>query len=623
MCGIVGYVGSKQVVPVIIDGLRRLEYRGYDSAGIAVAGNGEGLQIRRAEGKLRNLEEAIRLKPLHGTYGIGHTRWATHGRPTEENAHPHRDCTGNIVVVHNGIIENYLQLKKQLRDEGHKFQTETDTEIIAHLIEKYMKSGNGHRVTLEQAVRCAAKLMTGVFAISVISSDEPNKIVSARNGPPAVIGLGKDEYFVASDVPAILYHTRDLFFLADGDLAVITPQGVKLTDFDGNPIERQVQHVTWDPIMAEKGGFKHFMLKEIFEQPRAVRDTTLGRVSLDSGKVFLDEMEISEAEFKSLDKINIAACGTSWHAGLAAKFMTERLARVPVEVDYASEWRYRDPIVGKNDLTMLITQSGETADTIAALREARAKGSKTVGICNVVGSMVTREANGTIYTHAGPEIGVASTKAFTAQLTAAFLFALYLAEVRGEVSPEQSKKLIAELQKMPGKLETLLSHEEETEDLAKEYHRATDFLFLGRGIHYPIALEGALKLKEISYIHAEGYPAGEMKHGPNALIDEDLPVVIIATKDNNDKESVLRYDKTLSNLKEVKARSGVVIAIATEGDEEIRESADRVIYVPAAPEVLSPILEIVPLQLLAYHIAVRRGCDVDQPRNLAKSVTVE
>jgi len=619
MCGIVGYVGSKRVVPVIIDGLRRLEYRGYDSAGIAVAGNGEGLQVRRAEGKLRNLEEAIRLKPLDGTYGIGHTRWATHGRPTEENAHPHRDCTGRIVVVHNGIIENYLQLKKQLTQEGHKFQTETDTEIIAHLVEKHMHGG----ASLEEAVRCAAKLMTGVFAISVISADEPNKIVSARNGPPAVIGLGKDEYFVASDVPAILYHTRDLFFLADGDLAVITPQGVKVTDFDGNSIDRKVQHVTWDPIMAEKGGFKHFMLKEIFEQPRAVRDTTLGRVSLDSGKIFLDEMEISEAEFKALNKVNIAACGTSWHAGLAGKFMIERLARVPVEVDYASEWRYRDPIVAKGDITMLITQSGETADTIAALREARAKGSKTIGICNVVGSMVTREANGTIYTHAGPEIGVASTKAFTAQLTAAFLFALYLAEVRGEVSPEEAKKLIAELQRMPGKLEALLSHEEETEDLAKEYHRATDFLFLGRGIHYPIALEGALKLKEISYIHAEGYPAGEMKHGPNALIDEDLPVVIIATKDDNDKESVLRYDKTLSNLKEVKARSGVVIAIASEGDEEIREAADHVLYVPQAPEILSPILEIVPLQLLAYHIAIRRGCDVDQPRNLAKSVTVE
>jgi glutamine---fructose-6-phosphate transaminase (isomerizing) len=626
MCGIVGYVGNKRVVPVIIDGLRRLEYRGYDSAGIAVAGNGEGLQVRRAEGKLRNLEEAIRLKPLDGTYGIGHTRWATHGRPTEENAHPHRDCTGKVVVVHNGIIENYLQLKKQLSEEGHKFSTETDTEIIAHLVERYMSqsaNGNGRGYLLEEAVRKALKQMTGVYAIAAISVDEPNKIVAARNGPPAVIGLGKDEYFVASDVPAILYHTRDLFFLADGDLAVITPQGVKLTDFEGNAIERQVQHVTWDPIMAEKGGFKHFMLKEIFEQPRAVRDTTLGRVSLDSGKVFLDEMDITEAQFKAARKVNIAACGTSWHAGQAGKFMVERLARVPVEVDYASEWRYRDPIVEKDAITMLITQSGETADTIAALREARAKGSKTLGICNVVGSMVTREANGTIYTHAGPEIGVASTKAFTAQLTALFLFALYLAEVRGEVNPEEAKKLISELQRIPGKLEALLAHEHEVEELAKEYQRAQDFLFLGRGIHYPIALEGALKLKEISYIHAEGYPAGEMKHGPNALIDEDLPVVIIATKDENDTGSVLRYDKTLSNLKEVKARSGVVIAIATEGDEDIREAADHVLYVPAAPELLLPILEIVPLQLLAYHIAVRRGCDVDQPRNLAKSVTVE
>lgn len=626
MCGIVGYVGNKRVVPVIIDGLRRLEYRGYDSAGIAVAGNGDGLQVRRAEGKLRNLEEAIRLKPLDGTYGIGHTRWATHGRPTEENAHPHRDCTGKIVVVHNGIIENYLQLKKQLADEGHKFTTETDTEIIAHMVERYMKqsaNGSGHGLSLEEAVRKSVKQMTGVFAIAAISADEPNKIVAARNGPPAVIGLGKDEYFVASDVPAILYHTRDLFFLADGDLAVITPQGVKLTNFDGKPIERQVQHVTWDPIMAEKGGFKHFMLKEIFEQPRAVRDTTLGRVSLDSGKVFLDEMDITEAEFRAATKVNIAACGTSWHAGQAGKFMIERLARIPVEVDYASEWRYRDPIVEKNAITMLITQSGETADTIAALREARAKGSKTLGICNVVGSMVTREANGTVYTHAGPEIGVASTKAFTAQLTALFLFALHLAEVRGAVNTDEAKKLISELQRIPAKLETLLAREEDTEELAKEYQRAQDFLFLGRGIHYPIALEGALKLKEISYIHAEGYPAGEMKHGPNALIDEDLPVVIIATKDDNDPGSVLRYDKTLSNLKEVKARSGVVIAVATEGDEDIEEAADHVLYVPAAPELLSPILEIVPLQLLAYHIAVRRGCDVDQPRNLAKSVTVE
>src|SRR5881394_1961815 len=624
MCGIVGYVGKKQVVPVIIDGLRRLEYRGYDSAGIAVAGNGEGLQIRRAEGKLRNLEEVIRSKPLDGTYGIGHTRWATHGRPTEENAHPHRDCSGKVVVVHNGIIENYVSLKKKLAEEGHRFTTETDTEVIAHLVEKYfLKTANGHRPSLEECVRKTVGQLSGVFALAVIAVDEPNKIVAARNGPPAVIGLGKDEYFVASDVPAILYHTRDLFFLADGDLAVITPQGVQLTDFNGQPIVRQLQHVTWDPIMAEKGGFKHFMLKEIYEQPRAVRDTTLGRISQETGHVFLDEMEITEAEFKAAKKINIAACGTSWHAAQAGKFMLERLARLPVEVDYASEWRYRDPIIPSDTITVLISQSGETADTIAAQREAKAKKSKTLAICNVVGSMITREAAGTIYTHAGPEIGVASTKAFTGQLTALYIFAMYLAQVRDVMKPEQARSAMLELTRIPAKLEHLLAQDEACDDLAKRYQKVHDFLFLGRGIHYPIALEGALKLKEISYIHAEGYPAGEMKHGPNALIDENLPVVVIATRDQSDPDSVLRYEKTISNLKEVKARSGVVIALATEGDEEIKESADHVLYIPPAPEELSPILAIVPLQLLAYHIAVRRGCDVDQPRNLAKSVTVE
>jgi glucosamine--fructose-6-phosphate aminotransferase (isomerizing) len=624
MCGIVGYIGKKRVVPVILDGLKRLEYRGYDSAGIAVGGNGDGLQMRRAEGKLRNLEEAIRLSPIDGTYGIGHTRWATHGRPTEENAHPHRDCSGRVVVVHNGIIENYLSLKKKLREEGHKFLTETDTEVIAHLIEKHLACGNGAKITLEEAVRKAVIEVRGVFALAVISADEPNKIVAARNGPPAVIGLGKDEYFVASDVPAILNHTRDLFFLSDGDMAVITPSGVQLSDFTtGKPVVRQVQHITWDPIMAEKGGFKHFMLKEIFEQPRAVRDTSLGRISLDSGKVFLDQMDISEAEFKSLTKVQAVACGTSWHAALAGKYMIERLARIPVEVDYGSEYRYRDPIMGDNELAIVITQSGETADTIAAQREAKAKGAKTLAICNVVGAMIAREADGTIYTHAGPEIGVASTKAFTSQLAALFIFAVYLGQLRGTLLPEQSKQLLGELAKMPGKLEAVLTLEEDLEDLAKQYSRAQDFLFLGRGVHFPIALEGALKLKEISYIHAEGYPAGEMKHGPNALIDEDLPTVILATKDENDPNSVLRYEKTCSNLKEVTARSGKVIAIATQGDEEIRESADHVLYIPPAPELLVPILEIVPLQLLAYHIAVRRGCDVDQPRNLAKSVTVE
>ncbi len=624
MCGIVGYVGNKQVVPIILDGLRRLEYRGYDSAGIAVSGNGEGLQVRRVEGKLRNLENMIRVHPLDGTYGIGHTRWATHGHPTKENAHPHRDCTGRVVVVHNGIIENYLMLKKKLREEGHEFTTETDTEIIAHLIEKYfLKTNNGHRPSLEEAVRITLKELAGVFALAVIAVDEPNKIVAARNGPPAVIGLGKDEYFVASDVPAILNHTRDLFFLADGDLAVITPEGVKLSDFDGRPIVRQVQHLTWDPIMAEKAGFRHFMLKEIYEQPRAVRDTMRGRIWPDTGHVFLNEMEISETELRGLKKINIAACGTSWHAGLAGKFMIENLARVPVEVDYASEWRYRNPIIEADTLTLLISQSGETADTIAAQREAKARGSKTLAICNVVGSMITRESAGNIYTHAGPEIGVASTKAFTAQLTALYLLALHLAQVRGTITAAQTSEAIRELRSLPGKLEHVLTHEGDCKDLAKQYWRAQDFLFLGRGIHYSIALEGALKLKEISYIHAEGYPAGEMKHGPNALIDEKLPVVIIATCDSSDAGSRICYEKTISNLMEVKARSGKVIALATEGDEQIRQHVDHVLYIPPAPRELAAILEIVPLQLLAYHIALRRGCDVDQPRNLAKSVTVE
>src|SRR6204780_2224349 len=562
MCGIVGYVGKKSVVPVILDGLRRLEYRGYDSAGIAVAGNADGLQIRRAEGKLRNLEEAIRVHPLDGTYGIGHTRWATHGRPTEENAHPHRDCTGKIVVVHNGIVENYLSLKKKLIEEGHTFTTETDTEIIAHLVEKYSgasgneTSGHSQRRTLEDAVRQTVKQLTGVFALAVISSDEPNKIVAARNGPPAVIGLGNDEYFVASDVPAILHHTRDIFFLADGDLAVVTPDGVHLSAFDGRPVRRQIQHVSWDPILAEKGGFKHFMLKEIYEQPRAVRDTALGRVSQETGHIFLEEMAISEAEFKAAKKINIIACGTSWHAGQAGKFMIETLARVPVEVDYASEWRYRNPIVDPETITLVISQSGETADTIAAQREAKAKGSKTLAICNVVGSMITREAAGTIYTHAGPEIGVASTKAFTGQLTALYVFALYRAQVRGVMTTERSIAAGQGLIHIPAKLEHLLASDGHVEELAKQYQRAQDFLFLGRGIHYPIALEGALKLKEISYIHAEGYPAGEMKHGPNALIDENLPVVVIATRDLNNPGSMTRYEKTSSNLKEVKARSG-------------------------------------------------------------------
>jgi glucosamine--fructose-6-phosphate aminotransferase (isomerizing) len=620
MCGIVGYVGNKQVVPLIIDGLRKLEYRGYDSAGIAVVDENHELKIRRAEGKLRNLEEVLRQQPLDGTYGVGHTRWATHGRPTEENAHPHRDCSGRVVVVHNGIIENYLQLKDELRKKDHNFVTETDTEIVAHLIEEHLKQGAG----FEEAVRKTVQALHGIFALSMLSADEPDTVISARLGPPVVIGLGQGEYFVASDIPAILEHTRDVFFLGDGEIAVMTKDSVRVTNFSGDPIEPVMQRITWDPIEAEKGGFKHFMLKEIYEQPRAVRETVEGRISLDTGRVFLDEMKnISEADFKSLNSIKIAACGTSLHAGLAGKYMIEQLARVNVDVDYASEFRYRDPVLDENTLLLVITQSGETADTIAALREVKERGVKVLAICNVQGSMITREADGTILTHAGPEIGVASTKAFTSQMIALYLFGLYLGQLRGELSPEQSLAHSRQLAELPVKMEHLLNNADAIEGLSREFFRATDFLYLGRGINFPIALEGALKLKEISYIHAEGYPAGEMKHGPNALIDERLPVMFINTREAGNRPSELRYEKTHSNIVEVKAREGIVLSVLTEGDTMSSVVSDHVIEIPASSDLLSPILSIIPLQLLAYHIAVRRGCDVDQPRNLAKSVTVE
>jgi len=620
MCGIVGYVGNKQVVPLIIDGLRKLEYRGYDSAGIAVADEQHHLELRRAEGKLRNLEEAIRLKPLDGTYGIGHTRWATHGRPTEENAHPHRDQSGKVVVVHNGIIENYMPLKERLAANGSSFKTETDTEVIAHLIGYYKDTEN---ISLEKAVQKAVKELRGIFALSIISADEPDTIIAVREGPPVVIGLGDGEFFVASDIPPILAHTRDVFFLGDKEIAVLTKESVRVTDFEGNVVEPKQQRITWDPIMAEKGGFKHFMLKEIYEQPRAVRDTVQGRVSLDTGKVYLDEMNISEEDFRTVTSIKIAACGTSWHAGHAGKFMLEKLARVPVEVDYASEFRYRDPVLTENDLMIVISQSGETADTIAAMREAKQAGCKVLAICNVQGSMIHREADGTILTHAGPEIGVASTKAFTAQMIALYLFALYLGELRGTISADEGKKLAQDLAELPLKIEQLLNDADLVEDLSKEYFRVQDFLYLGRGINFPVALEGALKLKEISYIHAEGYPAGEMKHGPNALIDEKLPVVVVNTREAGNPSSELRYEKTHSNIVEVKARDGIVISVLTEGDSMSSTVSDHVIEVPETSDLLGPILSVVPLQLLSYHIAVRRGCDVDQPRNLAKSVTVE
>jgi glucosamine--fructose-6-phosphate aminotransferase (isomerizing) len=624
MCGIVGYIGPKKVVPVVIEGLRKLEYRGYDSAGIAVVDAAGKLEIRRASGKLRNLEEVIQKSPIDGTYGIGHTRWATHGRPTEENAHPHRDCTGQIVVVHNGIIENYLELKEQLQREGHKFVTETDTEIVAHLVENNLQFGDG-QIPLEEAVRKSLRQLRGIYALVFLSTSDPDKIVAARLGPPAVVGLGEGEYFVASDIPALLEHTRNMFFLVDGDIAVLTKDGVRVMDHDGNAVERKPHHVAWDPIMAEKGGYKHYMQKEIFEQPRAVRDTFIGRISQDSGKIYLGEMGFTEQQFREFKNVRIVACGTSWHAALAGKFMIERLARLPVEVDYGSEFRYRDPILDAKTLTVCISQSGETADTIAAQREAKQKGSPTLAICNVLGSMITREAAGSILTHAGPEIGVASTKAFTAQLTALVLLAAYLGEVRGALSAEAAKNLLQEFITIPHKIETILQADRTGfyETLARQFFRCADFLYLGRGIHYPIALEGALKLKEISYIHAEGYPAGEMKHGPNALIDENLPVVVLATRDDSDPTSVTLYEKSVSNIKEVKARDGIVISIVTQNDHLAREASDHLIELPPAPELLAPLLEIIPLQLLAYHIAVRRGCDVDQPRNLAKSVTVE
>ena len=614
MCGIIGYIGPKEVVPVLIDGLRRLEYRGYDSAGVAVVSHG-AVNLRRSAGKLSNLEQVIGSDPISGDYGVGHTRWATHGRPTEENAHPHRDCTGKIVVVHNGIIENYLDLKRELQKQGHTFVTETDTEIVAHLVEREMKTDG-----LENAVRRALLLMRGHFAIVLISADDPKKIVAVRNGPPIVVGLGDGEFFVASDIPAILSHTRNVVFLGDEEMAVITHSGVAFTDFFGRPVSKTTQRVLWDPMMAEKAGYKHFMLKEIFEQPTAARETILGRVSQDTGTVFLEEMKLTDAQLAAVEHVTILACGTSWHSGLVGKFLIEQLARVPVEVDYGSEYRYRHPIIRPNTLAVVITQSGETADTLAALREAKRGGAPSVAICNVVGSMATRETNGALYTHAGPEIGVASTKAFTSQLVALYLLALRLAQVRGVLSPEASKPHVDALMQLPAHLEQTLKLAPEIEDLAARFYTRTDFLYLGRGINYPIALEGALKLKEISYIHAEGYPAGEMKHGPIALIDEKMPVVAIAPKDHV-------FEKMIGNMQEAKARGGSVIALTTTGEDSLESildpSRDFILQVPVTNDLLTPILMVVPLQLLAYDIAVRRGCDVDQPRNLAKSVTVE
>jgi glutamine---fructose-6-phosphate transaminase (isomerizing) len=614
MCGIIGYIGPRPVVPIILDGLRRLEYRGYDSAGIAVVKGGV-MEVRRSAGKLANLEQSIAKQPLAGDYGLGHTRWATHGRPTEENAHPHRDGSGRIVVVHNGIIENYLELKRELVAKGHRFESETDTEVVAHLVQDQWQDDG-----LEAAVFRAMTRMRGLFALVLLSADDPNKLVAVRNGPPIVVGLGDGEYFVASDVPAILAHTRNVVFMDDREMVVVTAAGATFRSLDGAVKQHVPTRVTWDPVMAEKAGFKHFMLKEIVEQPHALRETILGRVSIDSAQTFLAEITISAADLAALDQVTIVACGTSWHAALVGKFMLEELARIPVEVDYGSEFRYRDPLVSDRTLAVAITQSGETADTLAALREAKGKGARSLAICNVVGSMATREAEGTIYTHAGPEIGVASTKAFTTQLVALYLLALKLAEVRQTMSEPERRAAIESLMDLPRVIEETLKASKVMEDVAARFYNRADFLFLGRGVNYPIALEGALKLKEISYIHAEGYPAGEMKHGPIALIDEAMPVVAIAPRDRV-------FEKMLGNIQEAKARGGAVIAITTEGDHTLDElldpRVDSLVAIPATNALLTAVAMTIPLQLLAYHIAVRRGCDVDQPRNLAKSVTVE
>ncbi len=598
-----------------MEGLRRLEYRGYDSAGVAVVRNGE-MFIRRSAGKLSNLDVVLEKDPIEGQFGIGHTRWATHGRPTEENAHPHRDCRGRIVVVHNGIIENYLELKRELTAEGHSFITETDTEIVAHLVEREWRNDG-----LEAAVRRALKQLRGLFALVLISADEPDTIVTVRNGPPVVVGLGKDEYFVASDIPAILNHTRNVVFLDDREIAVITRSGVVFSDFDGTRREKTPQHVTWDPVMAEKAGYPHFMLKEIYEQPWAVRETVLGRTSAESGRVYLHEMGLDETALKEIDRVIILACGTSWHAGLVGKFLIEELARVPVEVDYSSEFRYRRPIIDKRTLAVVITQSGETADTLGALRESKRLGARSIAICNVVGSMATREADGTVYTHAGPEIGVASTKAFTCQLVALHLLAVALGQARGTLDPDKARDLIHGLEQLPVGIEQALRLDEQIKKLSQQVHQHRDFLYLGRGINYPIALEGALKLKEISYIHAEGYPAGEMKHGPIALIDEDLPVVAVAADDGV-------FEKALGNIQEAKARGARMIVVTSASKVPAFEglldpARDVILAVPDAHPLLMPVLMVVPLQLLAYHVAICRGADVDQPRNLAKSVTVE
>jgi glucosamine--fructose-6-phosphate aminotransferase (isomerizing) len=607
MCGIVGYVGDKEVTPLLMDGLGRLEYRGYDSAGVVVVDDGE-LRTLKAEGKLERLRGKLERQPLSGAYGLGHTRWATHGVPSERNAHPIVDSRRRLALIHNGIIENFLELKQELVDQGWSFTSDTDTEVIANLVSSLLEDD------LRVAVEAAVRRLHGMYAIAVVSAvSGESEIVAARRGPPLVLGLGEDEQFLASDPTALLAHTRRVVFLEDGDVARLRRGAVEVWDRHGAPVERPVDVLDWDPVQAEKGGYRHFMLKEIHEQPQAVQDTFAGRVDFEALRVGFDTLDLPPERVTALERIQILACGTSWHAGLVGKFMLEELTGIPVEVDYGSEYRYRNPIVGPDVLALGISQSGETADTVSALRAACEKGAPSVAICNVRGSQITRLSDGVIYTHAGPEIGVASTKAFTTQLVAIYLLGLWLRQRRGL---GLERPMLDALAHLPLAMEMAVRLEEECEALARKYFRAENFLYLGRGLNYPIALEGALKLKEISYIHAEGYPAGEMKHGPIALIDEDLPVVAIATGGRV-------FEKVLGNMQEVKARDGVVIALTDRDSKALGGIADEIIRVPRIDELLQPIVNVVPLQLLSYFVGVRRGCDVDQPRNLAKSVTVE
>jgi glucosamine--fructose-6-phosphate aminotransferase (isomerizing) len=609
MCGIVGYVGPKTATPLLIEGLKRLEYRGYDSAGIATM-NGAGLESRKAKGKISMLEAVVQSAPVHGTVGIAHTRWATHGPPNECNAHPHHDCTNTIAVVHNGIIENYAALRQMLIQQGHTFQSETDTEVLAHLIEAAMNDD-----PLEDAVIDALHLVEGTYGIAVISSRDPDKIVAARKGSPLLLGLGDGEFYVASDVAAILQHTRQVVYLDDGEMGVLTRNGYEVLDLNARRVRKGVSRIDWDLDQIEKGGFEHFMLKEIFEQPQTIQNTMRGRLVVDEGFSKLGGLNLTRQQMLDLDRVVITACGTSWHSGIIGELYIEELARIPVEVEYASEFRYRNPIVTKNTLCVVISQSGETADTLAAMREAKRRGARTLGLVNVVGSTMAREDDGGIYLHAGPEIGVASTKAFTSQVIALALLTLKLGRLR-EMSVVKGRQIAQAMLKLPEQIQSILDRAGEVEAIAERFKDATNFLYLGRGYNFPVALEGALKLKEISYIHAEGYPAAEMKHGPIALIDENMPVVFIAPHDSV-------FDKIVSNIQEVKARGGRVIAITSQKEEVLENLIDYEIRIPQTEDMLYPILSVVPLQLLAYYVAVKRGLNVDQPRNLAKSVTVE